>query len=324
MELICQTILRIVEQLPPEDVLVVKRRLLKLGLSGVSVSTIHRAQGSERHTVLFDPVKGASKWLCSDDGRRLINVAISRAKARLIIPLSRGDRKNVYLYFIAEMAKEDPAPACRTGLDLDEEETRQPKELSSEATPHESMTTSIQSRHENRASNNRTTVKPSPAAAFILRGIRGLLDTQQGTPIGKPRMITSTDPGFVNLYIEYLGQFRTQEPTFDNALEELDKLGLVWVRSEVHEDVKRPRFSWTRIKGESNVQGGGGNGSIEGRGTGRGIGADGGSPKGDWSPCRRGGGRGGLLGAGAAVERQPEARRGAAAAAWRIAGGAVP
>ena len=59
-------------------------------------------------------------------------------------------------------------------------------------------------------------------------------------------------------------------------------------------------------------------------GTGRGIGADGGSPKGDWSPCRRGGGRGGLPGAGAAVERQPEARRGAAAAAWRIAGGAVP
>ena len=88
--------------------------------------------------------------------------------------------------------------------------------------------------------------------------------------------------------------------------------------------VKRPRFSWTRIKGESNVQGGGGNGSVERRGTGRRIGTDGGSPEGDWSPCRRGGGRGGLAGAGAAVERQPEARRGAAAAAWRIAGGAVP
>ena len=89
-------------------------------------------------------------------------------------------------------------------------------------------------------------------------------------------------------------------------------------------NLKRPRFSWTRIKGESNVQGGGGNGSVEGRGTGRGIGADGGSPAGDWSPCRRGGGRGGRPGAGAAVERQPEARRGAAATAWRIAGGAVP
>ena len=88
--------------------------------------------------------------------------------------------------------------------------------------------------------------------------------------------------------------------------------------------IKRPRFSWTRIKGESNVQGGRRNGSVEGRGTGRGIGADGGSPEGDWSPCRRGGGRGGLPGAGAAVERQPEARRGVAATAWRIAGGAVP
>ena len=63
--------------------------------------------------------------------------------------------------------------------------------------------------------------------------------------------------------------------------------------------LKRPRFSWTRIKGESDVQGGGENGSVEGRGTGRG----GGSPKGDRSPCRRRGGRGGLPGAGAAVER---------------------
>ena len=35
-------------------------------------------------------------------------------------------------------------------------------------------------------------------------------------------------------------------------------------------------------------------------------------------------GAAGSLAAGAAVERQPEARRGAAAAAWRIAGGAVP
>ena len=39
--------------------------------------------------------------------------------------------------------------------------------------------------------------------------------------------------------------------------------------------VKRPRFSWTRIKGESNVQGGGENGSVEGRGTGSGVRADG-------------------------------------------------
>ena len=55
--------------------------------------------------------------------------------------------------------------------------------------------------------------------------------------------------------------------------------------------LKRPRFSWTRIKGESNVQGGGGNGSVEGRGTGRGIGAAAGAgslaPGQRWSASRK-------------------------------------
>ena len=41
----------------------------------------------------------------------------------------------------------------------------------------------------------------------------------------------------------------------------------------------RPRFSWTRIKGESDVQGGSGNGSVE-EGEGSWVGADGGSPEG--------------------------------------------
>ena len=70
---------------------------------------------------------------------------------------------------------------------------------------------------------------------------------------------------------------------------------LAW---HIESHLKRPRFSWTRIKGESNVQGGGGNGSVERRGTGRRIGTDGGSPEGDWSPCRRGGGRAGSLAPG--------------------------
>ena len=55
--------------------------------------------------------------------------------------------------------------------------------------------------------------------------------------------------------------------------------------------LKRPRFSWTRMKGESNVQGGGGNGSIEGRGTGRGTGAAAGAgslaPGQRWSASRK-------------------------------------
>ena len=54
----------------------------------------------------------------------------------------------------------------------------------------------------------------------------------------------------------------------------------------------RPRFSWTRIKGESDVQGGSGNGSVE-EGEGSWVGADGGSPEGERSRRRRRGGSGG-------------------------------
>ena len=81
--------------------------------------------------------------------------------------------------------------------------------------------------------------------------------------------------------------------------------------------VRRPRFSWTRINGESDVQGGRGNGSVE-AGEGIWVGSDGGSPEGDRSPSRRRGGWVGGLGARATVEREPEAGRGAAAAAGRV------
>ncbi len=80
----------------------------------------------------------------------------------------------------------------------------------------------------------------------------------------------------------------------------------------------RPQFSWTRIKGESDVAGGRGHGWIE-TGEGSWVGADGGSPEGDRSRRRRGGGGVGGLGAGATVEREPETGRGVAAAARRAA-----
>ena len=83
--------------------------------------------------------------------------------------------------------------------------------------------------------------------------------------------------------------------------------------------VRRPQFSWTRIKGESDVKGGGGHGSVE-EGAGSGVGADGGSPEGERSRRRRRGGWGGGLGARPAVEREPETGRGVAAAARRVAG----
>ena len=83
--------------------------------------------------------------------------------------------------------------------------------------------------------------------------------------------------------------------------------------------LRRPQFSWTRIKGESDVKGGGGHGSVE-EGAGSGVGADGGSPEGERSRRRRRGGWGGGLGARPAVEREPETGRGVAAAARRVAG----
>lgn len=76
-----------------------QRTLLKIlirnaGIRKVRVSTVHRAQGSECHTVIFDPVQGNSKFLQTADASHLINVALSRAKARLIITLSNEDIVN--------------------------------------------------------------------------------------------------------------------------------------------------------------------------------------------------------------------------------------
>ncbi len=61
-------------------------------LDRVTVSTVHRAQGRERHTVLYDPVDGSAPFLQGDEARRLLNVALSRAQARLVLFLSPADR----------------------------------------------------------------------------------------------------------------------------------------------------------------------------------------------------------------------------------------
>lgn len=59
---------------------------------GVDVRTVHRAQGLERHTVIFDPVQGWH-FALSDPvaGSRSVNVAFSRAMARLVVVLSEQD-----------------------------------------------------------------------------------------------------------------------------------------------------------------------------------------------------------------------------------------
>jgi DNA polymerase III delta prime subunit len=83
----------------------IKKRLRDAGLGSISVSTVHRAQGSEKHTIIFDPVDGASDFLMKESiGPPLINVAVSRAKARVVLLLSPGDRKNPLLHQIANLA----------------------------------------------------------------------------------------------------------------------------------------------------------------------------------------------------------------------------
>jgi hypothetical protein len=97
---------------PPQDIAIVtpyraQRALLQHllrqhGLPNILVSTAHSLQGSERHTVLFDPVDGAGRFLSLPAiGDRLINVALSRAQAHLLVFLSPTDRRNPTLNSIA-------------------------------------------------------------------------------------------------------------------------------------------------------------------------------------------------------------------------------
>jgi hypothetical protein len=79
-----------------------RKRLRAAGFASVRVSTIHRAQGSEEHTVIFDPVDGSSRFF-DMIGQRLVNVALSRAQARLVLLISAADMGNAILRRVAEL-----------------------------------------------------------------------------------------------------------------------------------------------------------------------------------------------------------------------------
>jgi DNA replication ATP-dependent helicase Dna2 len=89
----------------------IKTFLRNAGQTRVPVSTVHRAQGTEYHTVIFDPVIATGERLLGHpvEGPRLINVAMSRAKARLIVILSVGDYANENLRRIAHVISLDGA-----------------------------------------------------------------------------------------------------------------------------------------------------------------------------------------------------------------------
>lgn len=91
-----------------------QRVLIKYCLSyrkiqGVRVSTVHRSQGSEARVVLFDPVNANDKFLNSDAGNRLINVAASRAMGKLILFLGAEDLKHSRLARFDLLSKVDHA-----------------------------------------------------------------------------------------------------------------------------------------------------------------------------------------------------------------------
>jgi DNA replication ATP-dependent helicase Dna2 len=82
-----------------------QKQLTARGLRHIKVSTVHRSQGTEASVVIFDPVNGDEKFLQTEEARRLINVALSRAKAKLILFLSSSDLQNPIFFQISNIVR---------------------------------------------------------------------------------------------------------------------------------------------------------------------------------------------------------------------------
>lgn len=79
----------------------IETELTSINVPAATVSTVHRAQGSEKRIVIFDPVCPTADFVAGEEGMRLVNVAFSRAKSRLIVMLQRGWEEHPALRFLA-------------------------------------------------------------------------------------------------------------------------------------------------------------------------------------------------------------------------------
>jgi hypothetical protein len=76
---------------------VISKLLAKWGLSDWEASTVHSQQGSEADVVIFDTVNAGSYNWPFDEWKRLVNVALSRAREAVIVLASRSEMDEPYL-----------------------------------------------------------------------------------------------------------------------------------------------------------------------------------------------------------------------------------
>ncbi len=73
------------------------KQLAAWGMRSWEASTVHSQQGSEADIVVFDTVNAGSCHWPFDEWKRLVNVAMSRAREAVIILASRGEMEEPYL-----------------------------------------------------------------------------------------------------------------------------------------------------------------------------------------------------------------------------------
>ena len=88
-------------------------QLSLLGYPKIKVSTVHSCQGSEALFVIFDPVCATHEFLMSRVGRQMINVAFSRAQAKLVVMLSAEDLQNPVFAQMAAILERDSNPLAQ-------------------------------------------------------------------------------------------------------------------------------------------------------------------------------------------------------------------